>query len=292
MNGSDDGIVELKHAFDNHSEFLREHLEEQKSRQEIQRAENIHILVALGVLSAFVALSTTREVALPTLTCVFYSNELTCILFFHALLSLLFIPLKLATITVLPFYSPKWVRNIDHKYLPMLHVFIFMGSLPALVILAAGYNPTHPYLVLGYFAIEGIVLIIPAVIYGLKFQKKVSDLNTTATDREVIVAGSGSGDAAELHVENPTEDRIAKDEIRFTVDSPPGLTVRIGQCTPTNDSETEFKPKTGLEPGEPSILPVEIWREDTSPGISQSEIRITTTVDGEKMGEDTIKTRY
>jgi hypothetical protein len=287
---SNSDIGKIHSELKEQNNFLKKHLKNERERKKISRAENIHVLVALGVLSSFIALLTSNRITIPTLECVQGPADFGCILLIHVALSILFIPAKLATITARPIFDPDWLTDLDEKYLPIIHVYIFIGSLLPIFLLSIGRNPSHEYLPLLYFGIEAIVLVLPAIRYGQGFQEKVQEINAATTDRRVIIAGSGSGDATELHLENPTGEVIESDQIELQIDAPLGLDVRVGQSIELESNL--YQPAKDLKPEHPQNLPIFIDRSSKSGGISSDSVEIVLLIDGEKHDTKTIKTRY
>lgn len=287
---SEPEVAQLRERFTEFADLIEDELEERAEKEKITRAENIHILVALGVLSSFIALYTAERVDLPSLSCFTGVSGFGCVLAVHVIASIVFIPAKLATITTRPIYDPKWLSRTDEFILPAAHVYLLVGSIIPIISLLIDYNPTHEYFTIGYLFIEFIILVVPTVKYGLKFEEAVQDIEAKTTNKQIYATGGGSAGFPELQLTNKTDEDIPAEDIVFIALGPNELEVNITQTKAIGDSK--FQPLRPLYAGESRNLGIDISPTEKSDGIDDVEIEIITKIDGEVRDTDTIPTRF
>lgn len=277
------------------------------SLQQVKRAENIQIVVATGVISAYIALL-SRDF-LPT-------GVLRIGLEIFVVSSLVFLVLKLTFITVttytsnisntdLPSYIPRffWIvlerapslRTVDRIILPFLYIFSFWGTLISLLpilipdqatteisIAISGLvgstvgNAADLFLPLLYLGLAILGLIPPAIRYTLGYKTAMTEIETASTGGTILLTSGGAGSEAEIQLRNPSEDEaVDADDIRIRIDSPDWIEVTVENTIPVDEDENERKPTHGLPPNGLMNLSI-IFRSASSGSRSTSQVKIST----------------
>lgn len=270
------------------------------SLSQVRRAENIQIVVATGVLSGYITLSTKNM--LPRGVIGAWMN-------IFALFSLIFLGIKLTVITINTHTTSvslgdfpsimqpvveRWpslpfsLVDIDRIMLPVIYIFSFWG----IVLLYMGdllYNKVASIVdvnILGlfsnldlsyaYIAATILVLLVAAVRFAVAYNATMTQLKTASTGGDILLASGRSGSEAEIQLRNPsTEQAISADNISMVVNKPTGVSVDIGHSRIVDESNNEWRPIRDIPPGRTMNMSLTFTRERGS-DANPSEITVTT----------------
>jgi len=291
---------------------LREDLTEiqdaRKKRSEITRVQRAHLIVAIGVVSAFATLYTPPEG--PFQFNVFWaSQEPIYALLLHAVLFMIYIPTHLYTITVWTLPTEAKLDKIHDLVLPFANLFLLMGSLPLVLLLIlkvdlpsfsistqqifsypSGLAPLLTVLFdqsisesvylssnslltvaatpVTYILIEIIVFAYPAYRYARAFEKNMSKIQTGSKSRRLSLGTGSSGDSARVTITNSNDQEVPGQDIKLEIETPRGVVV--DDVRHATEVDSGYLLLDDLGPEESLRLPIEI---DTIPGVKYDDYR-------------------
>lgn len=252
---SDDLLEDLLLEFRDYSEEIQHYLQQKEKKNEIRRVERAHLIVAIGVASAFIGLfSSTPANFKPGACLIGRQSDLVCALGINAFFSMLYIPAKLVTITIRPLPLAEDLEDLNDLVLPFVHVMVFIGSIPLIILLLFGFNLSFKGLAPSYFIIQFLLLFIPASRYAKQYEKTMGRIEAATTNRRVLITSGFTGDAGRLILTNTTNEAIPPSEIEIQAKSvPQGIEINIGQ---TVDRNGHWELIDELGPNETRPLPV------------------------------------
>lgn len=269
-----------------------------------RRIENVHLVVATAVLSAYLSLSSTNS--LP-------DGKLSWPIKIAAIASALFLYVKISIITIYPYqkyYNKKdgsysWIasvfgrlypnrmpnlKQIDRTLLPVIYVLFIWGSpIPALLAYLPKISTLRvfdesSFLVQNSGGIYLLILLLTLIPLALRYQTAYSQtmahLETGSTNKTIMMGSGGASAEASIEVSNPDETNpISADDIRFLVDSPAGIDVTIGQSIPVDDEI--WKPRRDVPAGQRLLLPVFFNQTSEWDSISEDIVEVTVQFQGD-----------
>lgn len=250
------------------------------TRKQIERAENVQVVVAVAVLSGYLTILTEDD-------SLFESFSLAIdILAFAAVL---FLAGKLLTLTVRPFYQHNYLAVIDQKILPWMFVFIFLITF-AVIIPAVIPLPDFDFDAL----IDRISQIIPggvgaadiyilfwalvSVLIGWQYaswtSKTMSELETAAPDVRFTFSSGKGGQTFPLTLKNPYDNEISPEDIRIKVEPSAGVEVDVPQAKELGANV--WRPRMAIPADSRMNMHFQITRSDDKSEISEESVEITT----------------
>lgn len=259
---------------------------------QVERAENVQVLVAIAILSGYISLPESPDALFNSFS--FALNVL-------AFVSLLFLGGKLITLTVRPVYSHQLLKKLDRKILPGFFVFIFLmafGVILPSVIPISGQNIASfaqelsmgfPW---GFDASDTYILIwalasIPfGYLYVSKTANKMSDLETVAPDVRLSFTSGSRGETFSFDLKNPHDEKIPPEDIRIELNPSPGVDVDIPDAK--HLEERIWRPRLAVPANSRLGISVQITRSDESSEISDEHVEIITKYQGQTKRKQTV----
>lgn len=250
------------------------------TRKQIERAENVQVLVAIAVLSGYLTILTGSDTPFSSFS--FALNVL-------AFVALLFLAGKLVTLTLRPFYEHDWLRAADRKVLPGSFVVIFVISfaiiLPSVVppigidfgsliqpISQAIPDPLKAADI--YIIAWAIVSILVGRQYASWTAKTMSDLETATPNVRLTFTSGSRGQTFPLTLKNPYEEEIPPDDVRIEVEPTAGVDVDIPQAKQLGDYT--WRPRLAIPPNERMEVKIQITRSEEAEDISEESVEVVT----------------
>lgn len=270
-----DEVKNLREDFASHRRDLETRAEKNEKRNQIAQIDQVHIATAVGIITTFATLYASGHLSLDTEMYLNLVVNFETILGLHVAAAILFIPAKLSTMTLSPpVYDSELTRKVNDFVLPALHVFVLWGGLiPALMVFLSTSSEWN--LLSGiYFILEIIGLLYPAYHYATGYNRAMSDIKASTTNRVLIPKGGRGETTTRLQLENSSSEAISPDKISIKVDAPEGISVEVGQTRSAPDKDI-LRPLRELKAKSTVNLPVTI-EIDSDQEITDGNIKITT----------------
>lgn len=261
-------IEGLREDLSNYIEEAHARAEDHRRRSRERRVENIHILVALAVFSAY----------LSDLPANLSNTEFGGAFEIFGIVSIIYLGLKITIISVRPVWDPKPLAQFDGYFLPIIYVILLWGSVTTLFLDSI---PIVARLLLNlvsiqlFITIEVIILIFLGVLY-VRLYGRAMGLQTTSNDRIRVFSGGPHGDSLQVFLRNQTNQRIPKEDVHILIDAPDDI--EIGDVQPAVKVNGGWMPAIDLEPNERFKISINV-----SPGEDRTEPNEETI---------TVKTEY
>lgn len=251
-----------------------------ETKGQVERAENVQVLVAIAVLSGYLSNFTSYNAPF---------QSFSFVIRLLALGAFLFLVGKLLTLTVRPFYEHAWLRKIDRKVLPVLFTLVF--AITAAVIIPSIILPTDIevgktiqeffQLTLGPLKTVDIYICVCAIAslafghqYALWIAKTMSELETTAPDVPISFTSGSQGETFPLELRNPYNNEIPPEDIRIEIESTSGVDVKINQAKSLG--EGIWRPRLAVPSNSRMNIKIQITRSEEAEQISDESVKITT----------------
>lgn len=276
----DTEIEGMREDISKYKEEERARAENNRQRSRERRVENIHILVALAVFSAY----------LSGLPANLSNTEFGGVFELFGIISIIYLGLKISTISVRPVWDPKPLAMFDGYCLPIIYVVLLWGSVITLFLdsLPAVARPLLNLVSLKLFILlEFIILIVLGMLY-VRVYGRAMGIQTTSTDRIRVFSGGPHGDSLEVILRNETHQRIPKEDIRIRVEAPED--VEIVDVQPAVEVDEGWMPAIDLEPNQRFKISINVSPEEDRTEAAEETFTITTAF-GDAIQTETLKIR-
>lgn len=248
------------------------------TRERVERAENVQVLVAIAILSGYLTTFTGGETPFQS-----FSHIIDVL----ALVALLFLIGKLVTLSVRPFYEHDWLRKADRKILPGAFVIIFVVTfailLPSILPLKwldlegaiesiSEALPGPLGLTDIYILPWAIVSILVARQYALWTAETMSDLETAAPNVRISFTSGSRGQTFPLTLKNSYNEQIPAEDVRIEAKPTPGVDVEIPQAKTL--AENTWRPRLSIPANDRLNIKVKITRSDDAKDISERSVEL------------------
>jgi hypothetical protein len=248
------------------------------TRKQVERAENVQVLVAIAVLSGYLTILTDPEAPFQSFS--FVINVL-------AFVALLFLVGKLVTLSVRPFYEHTWLRRADRKVLPGTFVVMFVVTvaviLPSVIPLPGidfdGLIQSISQAIPGpveatdiYIGLWAIVSLLVARQYASWTAKTMSDLETAAPNVRISFTSGSRGQTFPLTLKNPYDEEIPPEDVRIEVESTSGVGVDIPQAKSLG--EGIWRPRLAVPANDRMNVQIQITRSEDAEDISDESVEV------------------
>lgn len=210
---------------------LREELVEiekvANDQSEVRRVQRAHLIVAIGVVSAFATLYSAPQGGI-SIASFWSSNEPIYPLLVHSCLFLVYIPIHLYTITLWSLSSETWADQLHEFFLPFSNLILLCGSLPLILFVILDLNLSYRWVKLNavtYIIAEAIVLYYPAIKHAEAFKETMSEIQTDSKSRRIRVSTRPSGDSPRVRVKNNSDEKIAGENIELRIETPESIEI-------------------------------------------------------------------
>lgn len=258
MSSSDDSQTELLREVSRELQVQNDRIQTNEENRQLQakveRSENAHLLVSLGVLSALITYSMQGN-GLELRECITGLSGPVCAVKLTAFISVFYLPGKLLVTTLLPVADSEWVEKTNDLLLPSIHVFLFISILFLLPIYLLFPDYQIKYFSIKFIALAVLASIGPAYRYTQRYGSAMEKVRTASTRRNIIVTSSGAQSDGKIRLTNPNSKPIPNDEVTLSIDEPAEVDVTIRQ-TISGDNENERKPATDVPANSVMDLPV------------------------------------
>lgn len=250
------------------------------TRRQIERAENVQVLVAIAILSGYLTVLTNSNSPLQSFS--FVINLL-------AFVAVVFLVGKLVTLSVRPFYEHSWLREADRKVLPGTFVVMFVVSfaviLPSLITIPGfdfdGLIRTISQAIPGpleaadiYILVWAIVSILVAAQYASWTAETMSDLETAAPNVRISFTSGSQGQTFPLSIKNPYDEEIPPEDVRIEIETTSGVNVDIPLAK--NLGEGVWRPRLAVPANDRMDIQIQITRSEDAEDISDELVEVVT----------------
>lgn len=249
-------------------------------REQVERAENVQVVVAIAVLSGYLTILTEPDAPFQRFS--FTVNVL-------AFVALLFLVGKLITLTLRPFYEHGWLREADRKVLPGMFVVIFAITF-AIILPSAIPLPEFDYnriiqwisqVIPGplkatdiYILIWAIVSILVGWQYASWTAETMSQIETAAPNVRITFTSGERGETFPLTLKNPYDTEIPPEDISIDMVPSSGVSVDIPQAKKLD--ENVWRPRLAIPANDRLKVDIQIKRSEEAEDISDESIEIIT----------------
>lgn len=249
-------------------------------RKQVERAENVQVLVAIAVLSGYLTILTDSNAPFQSFS--FVIDVL-------AFVALMFLVGKLVTLSVRPFYEHSWLRKADRKALPGIFVVMFVLAfaviLPSVVPLPGinldGVIQTILQVLSGplegadiYIGVWAILSLLGARQYAVWTAETMSDLETAAPNVRISFTSGSRGQTFPLELKNPYDEEIPPEDVRIEVEATSGVDVDIPQAKSLG--EGIWRPRLAIPANERMNVRIQITRSEAAEDISEESVEVVT----------------
>lgn len=250
------------------------------TRKQVERAENVQVLVAIAILSGYLTILTDSDTLFQSFS--FVIDVL-------AFVTLLFLVGKLVTLSVRPFYEHTWLREADRKALPgtfvIMFVITFAVILPSVVPLPGvdfgGVIQTLSRVIPGpleaadiYIGIWAIVSLLVARQYASWTTETMSDLETATPNVPISFTSGSRGQTFPLTLKNPYDEEILPEDVRIEVEATSGVDVNISQAESLG--EGIWQPRLAVPANGRMNIRIQITRSEDADEISEESVEVVT----------------
>lgn len=245
------------------------------SIKQVERAENVQVLVAIAVLSGYLTIRMGSDASFHSFF-FFIINILSFI-------ALLFLAGKLVTLSVRPFYEHAWLRKADRKVLPGIFVVMFIITfavvLPLLILLPdiGRLIQLISQSVLGrfqaiYTLLWSVVSLLVAYQYASLTAKTMSDLETAAPNVRISFTSGSRGQTFPLTLKNPYNEKIDPEDIQIEIETTSGVDIDIPQAKSLG--EGIWQPRLAIPPNDRMNIQIQITRPENADNISNESVEV------------------
>jgi|GEM_PF-5371416 len=250
------------------------------TRKQVERAENVQVLVAIAVLSGYLTILTGPDAPFQSFS--FAINVL-------AFVALLFLVGKLVTLSVRPFYEHTWLRAADRKLLPGTFVVMFVVTfaviLPSVIPLPGidfdGLIQPISQAIPGpleaadiYIGLWAILSLLVARQYASWTAETMSDLETAAPNVRISFTSGSRGQTFPLTLKNPYDEEIPPEDVRIEVEATSGVDVTIPQAKSLG--EGIWRPRLAVPANDRMNVQIQITRSEGAEDISDESVEVVT----------------
>lgn len=279
------------HTMGNEVELTRE---PSTTQDQIERAENVQVLVALGVISGYLSIKSGR---FPSFKPFMSTADAVSVI------SFLFLTGKLITLTFRP-YRDHWIlQKADRKWLPGAFVIAFVVSfatipptilpLPAVdfqrvILKMPEYVPSLFALTIAdaYIVVWAILSILIGWRYATWTDRTMAELETAVPNVQVSFTSGSRGRTFPLTLKNPYDEEIPARDIQIAVSPSSGVEVDIPQAKKIDDNT--WRPRLAIPPREPLQIRVKITRKEGKTEIDDESVEIETSYLGRPQKRHTV----
>lgn len=250
-------------------------------RDQIERAENVQVLVAIAILSGYLTLNTNETTLISSF------ETVVDILAFSALV---FLFGKLLTLTVRPFKDHKVLREADRKVFPGIFLLTFSVTFAVIVytimpipnflanfslqwdipkIGAGKVQPADIYIILW-----SLLSAKAALTYKSWTSERMSVIETTAPTVTISFTSGSRGETFPLTLENPNSESVSPEDIRLEITPSSGVEVDIPEAKELG--ENTWRPRLAIPGNERLEMKINITRSDEADDVSEEEVKIET----------------
>lgn len=257
-------------------------LSNKPTEDEISRIENIQMVIAAALISAYFTTATGSQSP-------FEGAELH--LQILSIFSLFFLIAKIITVTIRPFSEFSIIDFFDRLFLP----FTFMSSLLiGVVVIGLSIIEIEPVdlVPIGVHAETGLALIVIVVVsalYGWWVNRNMASLGTSMPEHSLTVESGPAGSTLPLTLKNNTGKTLSPKEIILIVNSPDGVDVNIESARELEDDV--WHPLVPLPDDSESQIGVNFSRAAGKNEVTNEEVKISVNLNGETQEIHTAKLR-
>lgn len=249
-------------------------------RKQIERAENVQVVVAVAVLSGYLTILTEDDSLFDS-----FSAAIDILAF----VALVFLAGKLFTLTLRPFFQHNYLAFIDQKILPGMFAFIFLITFAVILPTVLPFPDVDFDVLIDrlsqiipspleaadiYIFIWAVVSLIIGWRYASLTSETMSELETAAPDVRLTFSSGERGQTFPLTLKNPYDEEIPPEDIRIEVEPSSGVEVDVPQAE--NISTNVWRPRLQIPADSRMNVNFKITRSDDAEEISEESIEITT----------------
>lgn len=250
------------------------------TRKQVERAENVQVLVAIAVLSGYLTILTDPEAPFQSFS--FVINVL-------AFVALFFLVGKLVTLSVRPFYEHTWLREADRKVLPGTFVVMFVVTFAVIlpsVIPLPGIDSDRLIQTISqaipgpleaadiYIGVCAIVSLLVACQYASWTAETMYDLETAAPNVRISFTSGSRGQTFPLTLKNPYDEEIPPEDVRIDVEATSGVNVDIPQAKSLGQGI--WRPRLAVPANDRMNVQIQITQSEDAEDISDESVEVVT----------------
>lgn len=246
------------------------------SPEEVERAENFQITVAIAVITAFFTTSAGSDTV--------FSNAEQA-LGVLSIISILYLGVKLFLIVSRPFYSHLFLDAIDYIVIPFLFAITLSSAVGVILANIIAIPSVQNTTILGIIFKKAhsltdntttkVIYLLLTFVLGIGYAwnlGKMSILQSRVPEIEFTFPSGNSGDDLPITIKNPTDSIIRSDKIQISVSSTEGVDAKITDGKKL--SEGVYEPRLPIQPNSRIQLNLNISRSDKKEEIDNEEVRI------------------